>query len=226
MARLAGAGSSADMTVPVRIALLGAESTGKTTLATALADSLRTVGRRVVLVPEVLREWCDARGRVPRADEQRGIAEEQARRMMAVQQADVVVADTTPVMTAVYSDMLFGDRSLYPFALRHQRIYDATLLTGLDLPWVADGLQRDGAHVRAPVDAMVRAALGEGGIAWRVVYGRGEERLASALSALGPLAGGAEPLLPASVTAAWNCLNCDEAACEHRLFTSLVRPAV
>ena len=226
MARLAGAGGGADMTVPVRIALLGAESSGKTTLAAALADSLRTAGRRVVLVPEVLREWCDARGRVPRADEQRGIAEEQARRAMAVQEADVVVADTAPVMTAVYSDMLFGDRSLYPFALRHQRIYDATLLTGLDLPWVADGLQRDGAQVRAPVDAMVRAVLGEGGIAWRVVYGSGEERLASALSALGPLAGGAAPRLAESATAAWNCLNCDEAACEHRLFTSMVRPAV
>jgi hypothetical protein len=31
------------------------------------------------------------------------------------------VADTTPLMTAIYSDMLFDDTSLYPFALEHQR---------------------------------------------------------------------------------------------------------
>jgi len=208
---------------PVAIAVLGAESTGKTTLAAALAHRLRAAGRQVVAVPEVLREWCDRQGRVPRQDEQRAIAEEQARRVLAVQDADIVVADTTPLMTAVYSDKLFGDTSLYGFALEHQRIYASTLLTGLDLPWVADGLQRDGPQVRAPVDAMVRSALGRGGIGWRVVYGSGDARLASALSALGPLAAGAAPRLPPTATANWRCLNCDDSACEHRLFSSLKR---
>jgi hypothetical protein len=81
-----------------------------------------------------------------------GIATEQAR---AVEQAPPgwVVADTTPLMTAVYSHMLFDDDSLYPMALAHQALYDSTLVTGLDLPWVADGLQRDGPHAREPVDA-------------------------------------------------------------------------
>jgi hypothetical protein len=31
------------------------------------------------------------------------------------------VADTTPLMIAIYSDMLFDDKSLYDFALQHQR---------------------------------------------------------------------------------------------------------
>ena len=208
------------------IAVLGAESTGKSELAAALVARLNRRGVAAGLVTEYLREWCEREGRVPRPDEQSAIAAEQTRRIAEAAGRGVVVADTTAVMTAVYSDMLFGDPSLYAQALSAQRGYAITLLMALDLPWVADGLQRDGVHVRAPVDAMVRAALGEGGIAWRVVYGSGEERLASALSALGPLAGGAAPRLPASATAAWNCLNCDEAACEHRLFTSLVRPAV
>jgi len=206
---------------PTRIALLGAESTGKSTLAASLADSLRTAGLSVALVPEFLREWCHERGRVPLPHEQLGIAEEQARRVMETRDVDIVIADTTPVMTAVYSDKLFGDRSLYPFALEHQRVYAATLLTGLDLPWVADGLQRDGPQVRGPVDAMVRAALVAGGIGWRVVYGGGEARLAAALSALGTLAAGAAPPLPATTTADWVCVNCDNAACERRLFSRL-----
>ena len=62
-------------------------------------------------------------------------------------------------MIAVYSDFVFGDTSLYESALAAQRRCDLTLLTALDLPWQADGLQRDGAHVREPVDALLRAAL-------------------------------------------------------------------
>lgn len=206
---------------PVAIALLGAESTGKTTLANALVQALRGVGQKVVLVPEYLREWCDLEGRVPRADEQVHIAHEQARRVDAVQDADIVIADTAPVLTAVYSDKLFGDLSLYPFALEHQRRYAATLLTGLDLPWVADGLQRDGPHLRSTIDAGVRAALADAALAWRVVYGGGDNRLASALCALGPLAFGAAPPLSQAATARWQCLNCDDAECEHRLFSRL-----
>ncbi|WPB58175.1 ATP-binding protein [Xylophilus sp. GOD-11R] len=213
-------------TPPVAVALLGAESTGKTALAQALAHALRGAGQRVALVSEALRDWCESQGRPPRAGEQRGIAEEQARRVDAVQDADIVIADTTPLMTAVYSDHLFQDRSLYPFALQHQRRYAATLLTGLDLPWLADGV-RDGPHTRGEIDGLVRAALGHpalAGLDWRVVYGQGDHRLASALAALGPIAANAAPMLAPAITASWRCLNCDDAGCEHRLFTRLKQP--
>jgi nicotinamide riboside kinase len=90
----------------------------------------------------------------------RPLPQEQARRVLTALDADVVIADTTPLMTAVYSHLLFDDESLYDFALAHQRIYDATLVTGLDLPWVADGLQRDGPKVREPVDALLRTGAG------------------------------------------------------------------
>ena len=137
---------------PRRIALLGAESTGKSHLATALAERLRSQGLSTVVVPEVLRGWCEREGRTPRAHEQAAIALEQARQVLVCDGADVVIADTTPLMTAVYSHLLFADGSLYEFSLHHQRVYDATLVTGLDLPWMADGLMRDGPQVREPVD--------------------------------------------------------------------------
>ena len=41
----------------MKIALLGAESTGKTQLAGELATLLRTQGKTVAVAPEVLREW-------------------------------------------------------------------------------------------------------------------------------------------------------------------------
>ena len=209
------------------IAVLGAESTGKTALARALANRLRQRGIAATLVPEYLREWCEREGRTPRPDEQVGIAAGQGRRIAQAARHGVAVADTTALMTAVYSDLLFDDASLYADALAAQSGYALTLLTALDLSWVADGLQRDGPHVREPVDALVRGALRRGGISYAVVHGRGDERLANAWRALN-LAAMAEA--PASLQPAddakdgwrWSCEKCSDSACEHRLFSDLL----
>jgi nicotinamide riboside kinase len=84
------------------IAVLGAESTGKSTLAADLQQALSAEGRRVTQVEEVLREFCDARGRTPRQHEQAGIAAEQTRRIEAAAAGhDIVIADTTAVQIAV-----------------------------------------------------------------------------------------------------------------------------
>jgi nicotinamide riboside kinase len=214
----------------VKIALLGAESTGKTHLSQDLAGHFREQGKRAVVVPEVLREWCLREGRTPRPQEQSGIAQEQERRVdLAAADADVVIADTTAIMVAIYSAMLFEDGSLYRFALERQGGYDCTLLAGLDLPWVADGLQRDGPHVREPVDALVREALARAGVEFRVIYGSGPERLANAAGAIEWLAGSAGAARRAAQRSAapwrWSCDKCGDAECEHRLFSGLVRPA-
>lgn len=171
------------------IGLVGAESTGKTTLARDLSAAIADcTGLRCAWVPEWLREWCDLHQRTPRADEQAGIAAEQARRIeAAAATVDVVVADTTPLMTAVYSRLLFDDDTLEAHALAWHRAHcPLTLLTALDLPWVADGLQRDGPQVRAPVDAALRAMLLRGGLGFSVVAGSGGARVDAALDAAAP----------------------------------------
>jgi nicotinamide riboside kinase len=209
------------MTNARRIALLGAESTGKTQLSQDLAAHFRAQGLRAVAVPEVLREWCSREGRTPRPEEQLSIAEEQERRVDAAAATnDVVVADTTAVMVAIYSAMLFKDGTLYRFALERMKTYDAVLLTGLDLPWIADGLYRDGPHVREPVDALVRQALADGGIAYRVVYGTGPDRLKGALRAIGESV--APPEGDDLRAWTWQCEKCSDPQCEHRLFTGLM----
>lgn len=206
----------------MKIALLGAESTGKTQLAGELAAHFRSQGRSAVAVPEVLREWCQREGRTPRPEEQLPIAQEQERRVdAAAAGADIVIADTTALMVAIYSAMLFEDGTLYQFALERQRRYAVTLVSGLDLPWVADGLQRDGPHVREPVDALVREALAKAGVAYRVVYGSGPQRLAHALRAIGEAA--PEAGVPGSGAWAWQCEKCGDPECEHRLFTGLLK---
>ncbi len=201
------------------VALLGAESTGKTTLAHELGRALGGRGERVAVVPEYLREFCERAGRTPRIDEQRGIAAEQTRRIaQAAASHDVVIADTTALMIAVYSDQVFGDFGLYDEALAAHAGADLTLLTALDLPWQSDGLQRDGPHVREPVDAKVRTALSRASIGCSVVFGRGAARLANALAAIERARVPEELLSERRPRWHWVCERCGDADCErHRL---------
>ena len=234
----------------MKIAILGAESTGKSQLAGELASALRSQGKTVLLVGEYLREWCDLHGRTPRAAEQALIACEQVRRVEAAAQTPtktptiypIVIADTTALMTSVYSELLFNDASLHDFAAAHQRSYDLTLLTGLDLPWVADGLQRDGPHTREATDTLLRAALGRASLGYQVVYGTGAARLANALQAVGAAEADKTTVFIANYAHgtraiaifpsekpekkalwAWPCEKCSDPDCEHRLFSQLLR---
>ena len=203
------------------VALLGAESTGKTVLAAALGNALAVEGRDAVVVGEYLREFCDREGRTPRRDEQSGIAAEQTRRVEAAARThELVIADTTALMIAVYSDQVFDDMSLYAEAEAAQRRCAVTLLTALDLPWQADGHQRDGPQVREPVDAKVRAALLRTGAAYSVVSGSGPARLAAARAALQRALSPprAEPGAPRW---RWVCERCGDSDCEQHWLPSL-----
>jgi nicotinamide riboside kinase len=212
------------------IAIVGAECTGKSVLTPALAARIADeTGLRCTGVAEFLREWCDLQGRTPRSDEQAAIAAEQQRRIDAAATThDIVVADTTPLMTAVYSQFIFGVASLTPGAVAAHRRCDATLLTALDVPWQADGVQRDGPHVREPVDQLLRELMRAHGIGWSVVAGQGAARVASALDAVTPLL--ARVAVPGSglftrlaqrdaAQPAWRwvCDKCDVPECEHQL---------
>jgi nicotinamide riboside kinase len=167
------------------VALLGAESTGKTTLASEIGAALAARGLRVAVVDECLRVFCDAHARTPHRDEQAAIAAMQSERIdAAAERHEIVVADTSALMIAVYSDFVFTDTRLYASALAAQRGCDLTLVTALDVPWRADGLQRDGEHVRAPVDALLRSALARAGIAFTTIAGVGSKRVEAALRAV------------------------------------------
>ncbi len=165
----------------LHVAIVGAESSGKTTLARVLTNELTRAGLNACWTPEVLREWCDAHQRTPRQDEQRAIAMEQSQRAAACADVEVCISDTTALMTAVYSDVLFGDTSLYPWAAADQARFDLTLLTDLYLAWQPDGMQRDGPHVRALVDAALRAALLAYGIPFQLISGIDGQRANQAL---------------------------------------------
>lgn len=124
-----------------------------------------------------------------------------------------LICDNTPLMNAVYNDLMLGDCSLYNSALAHQRQYDLTLLTGLDLPLAHRN--RDKTPSQEQADARLRTILQEADIAYGVVYGRGAQRLHNALRLIRP-----QEITPRT---GWNwvCEKCSDPDCEYRLFTGL-----
>ncbi|WP_317203002.1 ATP-binding protein [Janthinobacterium sp.] len=166
-----------------RVAILGAESSGKSTLAAALAARYGTLW-----VPEYLREFVDTRGRVPLAAEQGGIAAMQVERedAAAARATDLLFCDTTPLMTALYSRYYFHGVDAALAALTAAQRYDYTLVTAPDSPWVADGLQRESETVRQQIHQLLLSELARRAIPYLLVGGGLEQRLLQAGQLLGP----------------------------------------
>lgn len=161
---------------PARIAILGAESTGKSTLAPALAARYGTLW-----VPEYLREFVETHGRVPFEHDQPGIARTQrAREELLARDPGVgrlLFCDTAPLMTAVYSRIYWGRVPPELLAMEAAHDYAVTLVAGVDLPWVPDGLQRESREVRQQVHDCLLAVLRERGIPFTLVEGELPERM-------------------------------------------------
>ena len=209
----------------MKIAILGAECSGKTTLAKRLAAELTRQGFSACFVGEALREWCDRNQRTPKANEQTDIAKLQIQRIQDAPAVDYLIADTTALITAIYSEIIFNDPSLYPLALENQQSFDLTLVMGLDLLWVADGIQRDGVAIQSEFDAKLRLVLQRQGIGFSVIYGSGDERFNNAMTAVATIS--KVQHLPQEKTTRqspwqWVCEKCSDAQCEHRTFTALL----
>lgn len=179
-----------------RIGLIGGECTGKSTLAEDLASALRTrLPGQVHVVPEVLRAFVAEHGRPPHRSEQRAIMSAQVTaEQAAMRSADparstqlsradgsTLVCDPAALMTAVYSEVYFHDRSLWRDALAHARSYRLLLWCRPDLPWVGEPGQRDGPQYRLRADAVIAQAIADrllpAGIAVHQVTGDRDARL-------------------------------------------------
>jgi len=169
------------MTQAARVAILGAESSGKSTLAAALAIRYDTVW-----VPEYLREFVETEKRVPFEHEQCGIARCQMERERAAAGCAraVLFCDTTPFMTAIYSQVYWGRVDAQLAALDAVHGYPLTLVAAPDGPWVPDGLQRDSAAMRLAVHQAVIDKLERRAIGYTLVSGSLEQRIAQAGQAL------------------------------------------
>lgn len=167
-----------------RVAVLGAESSGKSTLCEALACHYGTVW-----VPEYLREFVDTRGRVPFESDQYPIASTQRVREneAAARAQRFLFCDTTPLMTALYSRQYWNrvDPQLARLDSRHD--YAWTLVTAPDSPWEPDGLQRESEEVRQKVHRMLVETLEARAIPYVLLEGSLAQRIRQVEALLGPV---------------------------------------
>ncbi len=169
-----------------RVVIIGAESTGTTTLSIALAEHYQTTW-----VPEFGRFYTEARrprGELWRSDEFTFVAVEQARLedAMARLANQVLICDTDPFATTIWHERYLGAPSSAVQAVAAGRRYDLYILTNTDIPFVQDGI-RDGEHLRQWMHDRFRDELTRMGTPMIVVSGSHAKRLAEAVARIDAL---------------------------------------
>ncbi len=168
-----------------RICVLGAESTGTTTLSKALAEHFHTTW-----VPEYGRivsegkMFGDAHA-AWRSDEFTAIARAQnvLEDTMAEASNGLVICDTNAFATSIWHERYMGKLSPAVEKLAAERTYALTIVTGDEIPFVQDGL-RDGEHIRHDMHKRFIARLQETKQPYIIVSGSPAERLAQAVAAI------------------------------------------
>ena len=173
-----------------RICLLGAESTGKTTLAEELAERFGTVWN-----PEYGRPYTEIgrpRGAPWSSWEFTHIARIHCwyEDFLAARAHRVVFSDTDAFTTAVFHEVYLGSAAT-GFEDLVERRYDLYLVCGLDVPWRHDGIREFEGQRRWMHERYVAHARGSGSD-WLLVEGSIEQRVAMASAAVDHLLGGAD----------------------------------
>jgi len=172
----------------LRIAVVGAESTGTTTLATALAEHYKTLW-----VPEYGRDYCQnllVKG-IPldgypwKTEEFIHIAQaQQAREDEYARRCNrVLICDTDALATGIWHERYRGTASEAVRCIAGSRSYALDVLTDCDISVVQDGL-RDGEHVRQWMTRRFREELQARTTKWVCVSGTHQERMEVAVAAI------------------------------------------
>ncbi|MFO0555621.1 MAG: AAA family ATPase [Polyangiaceae bacterium] len=182
----------------LRVVLVGAESTGKTTLAAALAARLRERGAPLsatTWVREIGRDvTLEKLAKVGGSMEALTWATSDFVRIAAAQasleaegargDSPIVVCDTDAFATGIWHERYTGASSAEVDALGAAAPHHLYLLTHHDdVPFVQDGV-RDGEHIRAWMTSRFVERLVETGRTWQLCRGSREVRLENATAAV------------------------------------------
>jgi HTH-type transcriptional regulator, transcriptional repressor of NAD biosynthesis genes len=192
----------------VRVVVLGAESTGSTTIARLLAEEYRrrgSVWEDTKWVPEYARDYAllkwehaktaaQAAGQTPpplneivwETPDFDVVATEQTAQENAAAAAGspLLVCDTDALATAVWERRYFGARARTGQGWAGTRLprHDLYLLTDhIGVPWEDDGMREGDLDVRAAMTGWFVDTLTAGGHSWVLLTGSIEQRLALAV---------------------------------------------
>jgi NadR type nicotinamide-nucleotide adenylyltransferase len=164
----------------IKIAIVGAESTGKSCLATALAKHYNTI-----FVPECARHLLE---------KTKGLYQEQdliefAKAQMAAEndahtQANrIIFCDTDIANIRIWSEVKYGRCALELLNLNVNCNYNAALLCDIDLPWQADELRENpDDNIRKQLQLMYLDDLQSNNTNFKLITGSGDLRLHAAVA--------------------------------------------
>jgi len=177
----------------IRVVFTGSESTGKSTLAAAVAKHYG-----VEVVPEFVRAFADQKGRPIEFNDHGAIARGQieledeyiirARQNSPARPAPpappaLLIQDTDLLSTVVYCRHYFGRCPAWIEEAAEKRRPDLYLLCETDIPWIADGV-RDRGHMRNEMQRLFEDAVNDAKTASASLSGNTGNRLAAAINAI------------------------------------------
>lgn len=171
-----------------RVCVIGAESSGTTTLAAELGAHYETAW-----VPEYGRWYWEGRRYTPDAStwstlefvriaKRQGEMEDDLARLAN----RLVICDTDALATHVWHRRFTGEYSPAVEAVADARGYDLYVVTRPDFPFIQDGT-REGEHIRARMHDWMIEVLESKRRRYVTVTGTPQERVASAVDAVNPI---------------------------------------
>lgn len=165
----------------LKIAIVGPESTGKSTIAQQLAQHFNTV-----CVPEYAREYCKNLGNTYTLQDELNMFYGQKaleNTLLPLARPPFIFCDTTILTVKIWCDHLFGDTPQEVKDAIQENAYDFYLLMDINLPWEDDPL-RDFPEQRAHFMKIWKTELQSLNAPFQVISGLGENRFQAALTAL------------------------------------------
>lgn len=174
----------------ITVAVLGAESTGKTTLCRDLAAHFDSLWVSEYMRTYLQAKWdeeqltCTWDDLLPIAQGQIALENKLAKQVTQTSNENrYLFCDTSLFELMVYSHWYYGDcpAALEQAALAHH--YDLILLTEVDIPWVADDL-RDSPHQRDEISAYFASQLSKHQKPFQRISGDRKERVRQVVTQL------------------------------------------
>lgn len=160
-----------------RIVITGSESTGKTELTRQLSDKYNCK-----FIPEYSREYIENLSRPYTKQDVLNIGRKQIDQYKEViRSGECAIFDTWLIITNVWLKVVFNsEEALISRTISDSKI-DLYLLCSNDLPWVPDPVRENGGKMRDKLFEMYREELLKNNLPFRVIEGKGEERLRNAI---------------------------------------------
>lgn len=163
-----------------KIAIVGPESTGKSTLTKLLAKHYHTLW-----VAEFARYYCAALTAPCTMQDEINMFHGQLaleESVLAMAEQDLIFCDTTILTVKIWSDEMLGETPQLVLDALPERTYDLYLLLNIDLPWQEDPL-RDFPHMREHFMSIWYRELEELGANYVLISGI-EDRFDNAVAAI------------------------------------------